>query len=171
MSQIFNGKAAAEDILDTLRARVDALATPARLGIIDCTGEHSAFIAQKKELAEKVGMAVESKTLKNADTPAVHQAILHLAANDASDAIVVQLPLPTDVDATVLNNIPPEKDPDILSDAAVGAFFNTTTALTPPTAQAVMAALEKKRHTACRCARLSFWVWSACRALSPHTAQ
>ncbi len=52
------------------------------------------------------------------------------------------MPLPEHVNSSILNVIPPEKDPDLLSDRAVGMFFNGRALVEPPTPAAVFRILE-----------------------------
>ena len=58
-------------------------------------------------------------------------------------AVIVQLPLPDRINSSILNVIPPEKDPDLLSDRSVGMFFNDRAWVEPPTAAAVFRILDK----------------------------
>ena len=43
---------------------------------------------------------------------------------ESVSAVVVQMPLLVEINVSILNVIPPEKDPDLLSDRSVGMFFN-----------------------------------------------
>jgi methylenetetrahydrofolate dehydrogenase (NADP+)/methenyltetrahydrofolate cyclohydrolase len=126
---IIDGKQIAEGVY----ARIPR--TPLRLGIV--IGEKNpvidSFVAIKKRAAERLGVELVREELREgAATAEAVAAVSALAAK--TDGIIVQLPLPSQIDvAAVLAAIPPEKDVDGISAAPI---------VRPPVAEAMKEILE-----------------------------
>ncbi len=96
------------------------------------------FISLKKKFGESVGVDVVVHTFDSFDEDKIQKVI------DASDAVVVQLPLPDGVDMNkVLNMVPYEKDIDMLSDASFEKFLSGATKRMPPVVGAVAEVLSR----------------------------
>src|SRR3990167_8222040 len=66
-----------------------------------------------------------------------------IAKQKSIDGIILELPLPAHINSqVVLNAIPQEKDPDVLSQKAQGAFFVGRSSVMPPCPAAVKAILD-----------------------------
>jgi methylenetetrahydrofolate dehydrogenase (NADP+)/methenyltetrahydrofolate cyclohydrolase len=149
METIFvDGKALSEKILASVASDLAKFSDPPRLAVI-AFGEGSAhYIQQKRRAAERVGAEFHSYILPA--RPGSNQARAELnkvVRQSHAHAVVVQLPLPEGVGNAILNVIPPEKDPDLLSDRSIGLFFNGRLPITPPTAEAVLTVLRQTKTT------------------------
>jgi len=135
---IIDGKALADAVYDDLEARFPSPAL--RLGIL--VGERSpatdSFVAIKKKASERLGVELMREELhESATTADAVAAVVSLALK--TDGLIVQLPLPTQIDVeTVLAAIPPEKDVDGISPAV----SNKESLVKPPVASAVQEILE-----------------------------
>lgn len=113
---ILDGRIIADEIYAALAERVRALPGAPRLGIL-AVGDNpvaSSFIGVKTRAAERLGISVVYRAIAlGSSTEDVQRAVCELA--DASDAVIVQLPLPPHIDTDdVLSAIPPEKDVDAI---------------------------------------------------------
>jgi methylenetetrahydrofolate dehydrogenase (NADP+) / methenyltetrahydrofolate cyclohydrolase len=138
------GKLIAQKILDSVKARVEKLRRKPTLDVI-MVGDDPAsakYIDKKSKAAQDVGIEFTlHKFPANVSTDQLTQEIVRLQLR--SDAVMVQLPLPKQVDTQeVLDAIDPDKDPDCLSSAAIGRVARGNLRVTPPTAGAVMRILD-----------------------------
>lgn len=119
-AKILDGKRIADELLDSLKAQVDArlAAGKTRPGLaVVLVGEDPAsavYVRNKKRAAEKVGIQAFDYTLPAGTTEAELLALIDsLNANPDVHGILVQLPLPGISDATALiERIHPNKDVD-----------------------------------------------------------
>lgn len=112
------------------------------------------FVKMKMKLAEQVGIEavhVQKDTRLNdavgqgATTAKALQVLGELVGQDY-DGIVIQLPLPADIDTElVIDSIPTELDIDMLSEDAKVQYRNATTERTAPVAAAVQEILWDKK--------------------------
>jgi len=145
MATIVNGRALALHIQEELATKVGTLSATPQLSII-VVGEDpvtQSFVRAKRRFAETIGV-----TFNEYDFPAsisTEELVAHIhSISDASDGIVVQLPLPKSCDTkTVLNAVPIAKDVDVLGDAAFEEFKTNKNYFLPPVAGAVKEILEK----------------------------
>ncbi|MBI2452959.1 MAG: bifunctional 5,10-methylenetetrahydrofolate dehydrogenase/5,10-methenyltetrahydrofolate cyclohydrolase, partial [Parcubacteria group bacterium] len=99
----------------------------------------STYIQKKKEATLRAGIAflaypISAKTAKKD----VMSLVARLGENPAISGIVVQLPLPPHLNSQkILDCIPAEKDPDVLSSQAFGRFALGQSLVLPPTVSAV----------------------------------
>ncbi len=145
---IFDGKKLSEEILSALKQRTGAWPKKPQLAVISVgdKGKNSPFINQKKKAAELLEFGFHHFQL---DSPisesGLAQELGSIVANEGISAVVVQLPLPAGIGGGVLNIIPMIKDVDLLSDAAVGMFFDNRALVPPPTPTAVLKILEREK--------------------------
>lgn len=132
---IINGRAIARDILNETKGMGQRLGRKPRVHFYAPrkTPETLSYLGIKKKSAVRAGCEFE-ETSELADF-----------AHEDVDAIIVQLPLPDEMDTkAALNAIPQDKDADVLSDAARGAFeTNVPDALLPPVVDAIREILER----------------------------
>jgi len=131
--QIIDGKKLAADVLSRLKPR------PKPKGFLGAVllGDDPAslsFLEQKEKAAGELGVDFRLYRLK-ADLPndEARAEIGRLARQKPCCGMIVQLPLPERLNKHyILNAIPEEKDVDVLSERALGAFYAGRSAVTPP---------------------------------------
>ncbi|MDB5099119.1 MAG: 5,10-methylenetetrahydrofolate dehydrogenase / methenyltetrahydrofolate cyclohydrolase [Cyanobacteria bacterium RYN_339] len=114
-----DGKAIAADLRASLKDRVDALPGNARrpgLAVVQVGADpaSSVYVRNKRQACETIGYASFGHELPADTSQADLLALVHqLNADPAVDGILVQLPLPTQIDPdAVIGAIDPEKDVD-----------------------------------------------------------
>lgn len=96
------------------------------------------FVKAKSKVVERVGIIVEVKEYPNVKTTAEAVKLIRALGEKDYDGIVVQLPLAPGIDTqTVLDEIPPLKDIDVLGAIAKESYAKGKINRTPPVAQAV----------------------------------
>ena len=109
-----DGRAIAKEIYTDLHFEYAKMSRPLRLGIVMVGADPivASFVKIKSRSAERLGVVMEVTTLaQDSTTEAVAAAVRHLTSK--ADGIIVQLPLPEQVDADqVLSAIPPALDID-----------------------------------------------------------
>jgi len=116
MATFINGKDVAKATLMALRPRIDALSRPPGIAVVR-VGEDPAskvYVGRKTARAERLGFRHEEVHLDESVSQGDLEAeIDRLNADDQIDGILVQLPLPSELDATaILDRIDPAKDVD-----------------------------------------------------------
>lgn len=114
---IVDGRAIAAAILESVTAEVAALARPITLAAITCAPnfETQKYLEMKKKKAAAVGISLNIVELPSEVTTEQVVACVHATALE-SDGVVVQLPLPEQVDkVAVLRSVPLDKDPDVFA--------------------------------------------------------
>jgi len=111
---IVDGKAIASKILDSVAIKVAGLSRAPRLSAITCAPnfETQKYLEMKKQRAAAVGITLNVVELPaDVSTDAVLACVEKVAKE--SDGVVVQLPLPEQIDRElVLAAVPVDKDPD-----------------------------------------------------------
>ncbi|MBA3789254.1 bifunctional 5,10-methylenetetrahydrofolate dehydrogenase/5,10-methenyltetrahydrofolate cyclohydrolase [Patescibacteria group bacterium] len=135
---IIDGRSIASDILRTVRthAAVVGRELVVRAMVMNPTGATESYLRVKAARATDAGMRMEIARLPdNATTEEVLTAI----AAPGADSVIVQLPLPEAVNSTlILDEIPLQKDADVLSAAAYERFvYRKPGALLPPVVGAI----------------------------------
>lgn len=104
--------------------------------------ESRAFIERKQQVAEKLGLTAEIKQEKVKDNDEALQVIDRVVA-EGYDGIVVQLPLPKNLDAqTLFDRVPIALDIDLLSTGAKESYIHHRSERVPPVAGAVQEILK-----------------------------
>jgi methylenetetrahydrofolate dehydrogenase (NADP+)/methenyltetrahydrofolate cyclohydrolase len=122
--RIIDGRRIAKETLD----RLAAMPKPAGfLAAVLVGGDKSSvsFLAQKERIAKQLGVDFRiyrfSADIKNDD---LREEVGKIAKHKTCGGVIVQLPLPEPLNwYYILNAIPPEKDPDVLSERSLGAFY------------------------------------------------
>src|SRR3989344_5900413 len=141
--EIFNGNKFAREILEGLKQESKTLAVKPGVAVVGF-GEESAFIKRKRETAEFLGFNFRYHSFdESIGAKEFRERLNEIVRSHGVTAVVVQLPLPRNIKPAALNAIPIEKDPDFLSDRAVGLFFNDRSIVSPPSAQAIIGILER----------------------------
>ncbi|MBI2052063.1 MAG: bifunctional 5,10-methylenetetrahydrofolate dehydrogenase/5,10-methenyltetrahydrofolate cyclohydrolase [Candidatus Sungbacteria bacterium] len=142
---IFDGKKLAQVILDNLKTEVSAWKNKPSLAVVSFgqKEDNSSYITQKRKTAEFLGLDFKHYHYSDSDLLASREYLNKIVKMKKHSAVVVQLPLAAGMNYSMLNIIPITKDPDLLSDKAVGLFFNGRSLVDPPTAAAVLRALDE----------------------------
>jgi len=122
MARILDGKRIADDLLDTLKARVDVRLAAGRsrpglaVVLVGSDPASQSYVRNKRRAAQKVGIQAFDFDLPAGTGEADLLALIdRLNADPAVHGILVQLPLPGIPDAThLIHRIDPRKDVDIL---------------------------------------------------------
>jgi methylenetetrahydrofolate dehydrogenase (NADP+)/methenyltetrahydrofolate cyclohydrolase len=151
MTQILDGKTLAQDIQTSLAATVQQwrpqVGRPPGLAVI-MVGDNpasAAYVRNKERACERVGMASFGQHLPQEATQAqVEGLIADLNADERVDGILVQLPVPAQLDAVaLLNTIDPTKDADGLHPMNMGRLLRGEAGLRSCTPLGVMRLLER----------------------------
>ena len=105
----------------------------------------SKFLELKKKVAEKVGIDFRLYEFPvDITTQKLRKEVVGIAKAEVNQAVIIELPLPEHINTQyVLNAIPPDKDPDVLSEKSQGAFFSGRSSVLPPAVEAVKMILKK----------------------------
>ena len=149
-ARILDGAAVAESIETRVARRAEAFAS--RIGrrpglSVVLVGDDPAshvYVRKKEEAAEKRGLRGRSIRLKDdATQDDVRRAVSELCADDETDGILVQLPLPAALDSTdILHRVDPAKDVDGFHPVSVGRLHAGLPTFAPCTPAGVMEALR-----------------------------
>ena len=105
------------------------------------------FVAIKKRFAEALGIPVEERIFDETEivtTASLVHAMEEIVARRKKGGIVVQLPLPPEVDTqTVLNAVPPRYDIDVLGEESLHLFREGQLVILPPVVGAIREILER----------------------------
>ncbi len=143
---IFDGRKLAREILTEIKKETAGWKSKPTVAVFSLgeKSDNSSYIKQKKETALELGFGFKHFHFDlPLTTSKVGDELNKLSKREDINGIVVQLPLPHNVKHSVFNIIPPEKDVDLLSDRAVGSFFNGRSLIDPPTPAAIIYILEK----------------------------
>jgi len=142
---MFNGRLAADHLLDRIKLQTSQLTRAPALAcvLIGNNPSSTVYVKHKQQACAKVGISSNvvrlSETITNEQ---VAEVITSLANDDVTDGILMQMPLPRQLDERDLcNRIPQNKDVDGLNAASIGSLVYGLAPFIPPTAQAVCHAL------------------------------
>ncbi len=149
---LLNGKQLSQKIANTLKSKIsvyiDSGSRTPRLDII-LVGEDFAskkYVDMKMKRAEEIGIkTVLHKFETNVSTEDIISEIKELNNDSRVDGVMVQLPLPKNIDTNViLESIDCSKDVDGLTSVNLGKLFkNDPSAIAPATAKGILKLLEE----------------------------
>ena len=141
-----DGKALAEKVRAQVARDVEALGPVGIATVLvgDDPGSHL-YIGMKQKAAEQAGMrAIDHRLPLETSQEAVLELLAELNADDGIDGILVQLPLPLEIDeGAVVRAVLPVKDVDGLHPFNAGALFLGKPTLVPATPLGCMALLAE----------------------------
>ena len=141
---LFDGKLVREDCLKKIKKKYDKIHVG--LAVIQVGDDFAStkYIAQKEKLANELGVDFQLIKLEKTTTKKLCELIDELNENEKVHGIIVQLPIPKDLDYEVIRNrIDPNKDIDGVNDVNVLRVFNHhPDALVPCTALGIMKILD-----------------------------
>ena len=143
---VLDGRVVADAVAERLAQRITALPYTPRLVFVR-VGEDPAsvyYVRSKQRFAKRVGVDAETLVLPDdVDQATLMRTIAELNGDPATDAILVQLPLPRHLDAApVLEAIEPAKDVDGFHPINVGRLWSGGPALAPCTPLGLLAILD-----------------------------
>ena len=143
---LIDGKRIARQIFDELRAQP----TPAKKMVAIAAGDDAAlvhFLRLKGKFAAELGVQFELKEFSNnVTTKELCSAVKAFADDDHVGAVIIELPLPSAVDAqAVLDVVPPSKDPECLTTANLKLFSDHRSSILPPAVATTQTIIESLR--------------------------
>lgn len=149
-ANIINGKALADNLLATLKARIDARLEAGKRApclavvLVGDSPASTIYVANKRRACERAGMRSLSYTLPcETSEMELLRLVDELNADDTVDGILVQLPLPPQINAErVIDRISPAKDVDGFHPYNVGRLALRMPMLRPCTPRGIMTMLE-----------------------------
>ncbi|MBI2454251.1 MAG: bifunctional 5,10-methylenetetrahydrofolate dehydrogenase/5,10-methenyltetrahydrofolate cyclohydrolase [Parcubacteria group bacterium] len=141
---VFDGNKLAEKILSEIKAQTSAWVEKPSVAVVSFgqKSANSSYIIQKKKAADFLGFGFKHYHYLESDFSKSREYLNKIAKMKKVSAVVVQLPLPQGINYSLLNVIPPQKDPDLLSDKSIGMFFNGRSLVEPPTPSAIIKIIE-----------------------------
>lgn len=135
---IIDGKKIAQEIIEHLKTQV----VPKKILAAILVGENPAsisFLKQKEKIANELNIDFRiynfPETIKN---DKLRQEVGRIVSQKPVAGVIVQLPLPKNINPHyALNAISREKDVDVLSERALGAFYSGRNPVLPPAAGVV----------------------------------
>jgi len=151
MAEMIDGRVVAKVTLQSLRPRIAALPRSPGIAVVR-VGEDPAskvYVGRKTARAERLGFRHEERHLSEDTTQQELESVVdELNADDGIDGILVQLPLPSGLDATaILDRIDPAKDVDGFHPDNVGHLSQGRPRFVPCTPYGVMRLLEQSGVT------------------------
>lgn len=149
-ANIINGKALADNLLATLKARIDARLEAGKRApclavvLVGDSPASTIYVANKRRACERAGMRSLSYILPcETSEMELLRLVDELNADDTVDGILVQLPLPPQINAErVIDRISPAKDVDGFHPYNVGRLALRMPMLRPCTPRGIMTMLE-----------------------------
>ena len=125
ITQVLAGEPARARMLEQLHARLDTSDSPAvslATVLVGDDGPSRRYVASKHKTAQSIGIgSIQVELPADATQGELNDAVARLAADPAVHGILVQMPLPSHLDAEqVLSLIPADKDVDGLTSESLG---------------------------------------------------
>lgn len=141
---IIDGKQIAEEILAELQSARKIKKTLHAI-VVGKDPASLSFLKQKETIAKRLEIAFElhgyPERIREED---LRREIADIAGKKSCGGLIIQLPLPTHLNAQyLLNSIPREIDVDVLSERALGAFYTGRGKILPPSVSTLLAVLDR----------------------------
>ncbi len=155
VNKIIDGKAIASRIISDLKKEADKvrdiLNRPPSLAVL-LVGGHPAslsYVKSKERACKRAGITTEIVRMSESATQAeVVSKVLELGFNKETDAILVQLPLPSHIDQkAVIDTLPPLKDVDGLHSENAGLLLQGNPRFVPATPLGLLRVLQESNIT------------------------
>jgi methylenetetrahydrofolate dehydrogenase (NADP+) / methenyltetrahydrofolate cyclohydrolase len=141
---IAGGKMVAKKMEESLKKKMENI--PQKKTCFVMFGENPAsvqFVGMKTRVADRLGILADVKKFSADVSQGEAVSKISEIISEGYDGIVIQLPLPDQLDAqAVLNCVPPELDVDVLGDGAKELFARGDLRRIPPVARAVSEILD-----------------------------
>ncbi|HEY4515176.1 MAG TPA: bifunctional 5,10-methylenetetrahydrofolate dehydrogenase/5,10-methenyltetrahydrofolate cyclohydrolase [Candidatus Paceibacterota bacterium] len=136
-----NGRKIADDIAGEISGQIVNRALKIKLMVVQVGSDKAteSFVRAKKKFAERVGIDIEFVQMSMDDsTNDLKEIVSDAGLNKNISGVIVQLPLPDTFETNeILDLIPPNKDPDILSSSARALFVSGKSPILPPVVGAI----------------------------------
>lgn len=145
MNKIIDGKQASLLIKEELKQFTNTLDKKPGLAVIQVGNNPASttYVRNKKKAAEYIGINFNHYHFEESTTEELIELINNLNKQDDIDGIIVQLPLPTEIDQNkVINTISEDKDVDGLTIRNIGKLLCGEEGLTPCTPTGIIKLLE-----------------------------
>ncbi len=148
MNKIINGKAIAEKIKEELKVKLKTMTKIPTLAVIQVGNDESSnsYIKAKRKVAEEIGINFLHFKYEEASNEEIITKITELNADGTVHGILIQLPLPKNLNEDlIINNIDPKKDVDGLTNINLGKLMSDQEGMTPCTPTGIMELLTAYR--------------------------
>jgi len=146
---VIDGRKIAEEILEETKNEIQKSGLKLKLAAVLVGGhaESRKFLKLKEIAAKKIGIDFRLYEFPaNITTQELHKEITNIIKVKINSGIIIELPLPKHINAQyILNAVPEEKDPDVLSQKAQGVFFANRSPILPPAVEAVRVILRHSK--------------------------
>lgn len=142
-----NGRKIAEEVLADLKREISDKNLDLSLGavLVGNDPEFKKFVELKRKAADKIEVTLTIYQFpEGITTEELNKNMVEIV--EWSNGVLVELPLPKHIDQqAVLNQIPVDKDVDVLSDKAQELFYNNESKINPPAVESLKVVLENNR--------------------------
>ncbi len=147
--KIIEGKKISKELIENLKSEVKNIDLRKFFGAL-LVGDDKAslnFLNKKKEIAKELGIDFRIYNLNaGITTDKLKDEIQKIAKHKTCGGFTVQLPLPSYINTHyVLNAIPKEKDPDMLSEHSLGTFYTGRSKILPPAVEVVKEIVNREK--------------------------
>ncbi len=150
---VIDGRKIADKVLADLAEEIKVLRQiqdkPPKMAavLVGDIGGSRRFLELKQKAAEKIGIGYEIYEFQaDISTQHLQEKIGEIADDKTNDGIIVELPLPEQIDVrVVLAAIPKNKDVDVLSGKSQEDFYGNKSKILPPAVEAVKIVFEKNK--------------------------
>jgi methylenetetrahydrofolate dehydrogenase (NADP+)/methenyltetrahydrofolate cyclohydrolase len=149
-ASVIDGKSIAKQLRDSVKEKVNIRISHGQRApglaviLVGCDAASQVYVGSKRRACEEVGFISRSYDLPNTTSQnELYQLIDELNNDDTIDGILVQLPLPENLDANlIIEHIHPEKDVDGFHPFNVGKLVLRQPGLRPCTPKGIMELIE-----------------------------
>jgi methylenetetrahydrofolate dehydrogenase (NADP+)/methenyltetrahydrofolate cyclohydrolase len=149
MAVVMDGAAVRDEIVASVRETIEGLGIKVCLATVLVGDDRPSqiYVRNKHKMAEAAGMVSRHVQLDGDVSQAeLESEVTALAEDPSVNGILVQLPLPGNLDAErVLDLVPPDKDVDGLTEASMGRLVRDRRGLVPCTPLGVVRLLQRYR--------------------------
>lgn len=145
MNKIIDGKLVSKLLKDELKEKISNLSVKPKLVVISVGNDEASkvYVRQKEKASLYVGMEYDHVHYDNIDEESLINKINELNNDDSVSGMIVQLPLPSGLNANrIINSIDPKKDVDGLTYLNQGKLLNKENCLVSCTPNGVMELLK-----------------------------
>lgn len=143
--KIIDGKGYADKIKIELKEKISSLNKTLKLVVIQVGNDEAsnAYINSKRKLAQELGINFEHIKYESTTNEELIEKIKELNNDSKVNGIIVQLPLPKNLDENlIINSIDYKKDVDGLTNINMGKLVNNQSSLVPCTPKGIIKLLE-----------------------------